>query len=117
GYGERTALNGVSIALEPGTLTAVIGPNGSGKTTLIRCLSRVLRPRQGTVFLGDKDIYYLSAQESARQISVVPQFEEHVFDFTVRDVVRMGRFAWGGAGEQAVAEAMRLAACDDLAAR
>jgi iron complex transport system ATP-binding protein len=116
-YGTRQVLHSVSFQLEPGTMTAVIGPNGSGKTTLMRCLSRTLRPVEGTVTVGGADIYQLSSREAAKRVAVVPQFEDHVFDFTVRDVVRMARYAWDDVDEGAVEEAVRVAALSELAER
>ncbi|MEM4409726.1 MAG: ATP-binding cassette domain-containing protein, partial [Candidatus Caldarchaeum sp.] len=93
------------------------------KTTLIRVLSRTLRPVQGRVWLGTKDIYCdYTPRESAQHIAVVPQFEDVVFAFTVREVVRMGRFPWAGtpfAERDFVAEeeALFRARCIELADR
>jgi iron complex transport system ATP-binding protein len=67
-------LKGVGIRIEPGQLTAVIGPNGSGKTALVRTLSRTLAPKSGAVILNGLNLYtQMSAKESALKISVVPQ--------------------------------------------
>ena len=115
-----------SLALMPGVFTGVIGPNGSGKSTLIRALSRALKPTQGAVLLEKMDLYgAYSARSAAQTIAVVPQDTAVSLDFTVRDIVRMGRahlpprlFASETpADEQIVTEALDAAGIEDLAAR
>ncbi|GFM95557.1 ABC transporter ATP-binding protein [Streptomyces fulvorobeus] len=68
-----------------------MGPNGSGKSTLLRCVYRALRPTAGTVRLGEEDVYAISARESARRLAALPQEAVSEFDFTVAEVVAMGR--------------------------
>jgi iron complex transport system ATP-binding protein len=91
GYREVDVLSDVSLRIGPGEFVALAGPNGSGKSTLIRALSRVLRPRGGRVLLDGRDVYGLTARESARAIAVLPQDTSMAFDFTVEEVVSMGR--------------------------
>jgi iron(III) transport system ATP-binding protein len=62
-YGKTQALAGVSLALEPGTLTAVLGPSGCGKTTLLRALGGFLRPDSGRILFGDTDVTKLPPQD------------------------------------------------------
>jgi branched-chain amino acid transport system ATP-binding protein len=62
-----SALNGVSLAVEPGELLGVIGPNGSGKSTLFNCVTGVLRPSGGRVRFKGKDITGLSADAVYRR--------------------------------------------------
>lgn len=86
------ALSEFSLGLCAGEFIGVIGPNGSGKSTLVRALSRTLRPSAGTVLIGEADLYAdLKARDAAQQIGVVPQDTSVTLDFTVREVVRMGR--------------------------
>lgn len=117
GYGKFEALHDVGFQLHPGELVALLGPNGSGKSTLIRCLSRTLRPWAGRVEVEWENLYELSSREAARLIAVVPQFEELVFDFTVREIVEMGRYAEGGGGSEAVTYALDATGLRDLANR
>lgn len=117
GYGEHEVLHNLELQLRPGEFVAVLGPNGSGKSTLVRCLSRTLRPRIGRVEVESEDLYSLSAREAARLIAVVPQFEDTVFDFTVREMVEMGRYAEGGNNTQAVFSALDATALTGLADR
>ncbi|HXP92134.1 MAG TPA: ABC transporter ATP-binding protein [Candidatus Binatia bacterium] len=56
GYGKIEVLHGVSLALEDGTLGAIVGANGAGKTTLLMTLSGLIAKRKGTVFLEGVDI-------------------------------------------------------------
>jgi len=85
-------LDGVSLAAETGHFHGVIGPNGSGKSTLLRCIYRALRPELGTIRLGVDDVWRdLSARQAALRRAVVAQDSTLDFDFTVTDVVAMGR--------------------------
>ncbi len=81
----------VSLAVEAGQVVGIIGPNGSGKTTLLRAVYRVLRPRLGRVVVGEDDLWELRPSEAARRIAVVVQEPRSDFEFTVREVVAMGR--------------------------
>lgn len=92
GGGEPIALDDVTVSLRPGELVVVIGPNGSGKSTLIRSLCRTLRPKGGAVLLDGLNLYdAISARAASLQIGVVPQETSIAFDFSVREVVGMGR--------------------------
>jgi len=90
-YGGAAVLDGLSLEVAEGELAAVIGPNGTGKTTLIRLASGALPPGAGSVRLGGRDLAAIPAAERARFVAVVPQESRPAFDFTVREVVRMGR--------------------------
>ena len=81
----------VSLEVDPGQVVGIIGPNGSGKTTLLRAVYRVLRPRLGRVVVGEDDLWELRPSETARRIAVVVQEPRSDFEFTVREVVAMGR--------------------------
>ncbi|MFJ6015840.1 ABC transporter ATP-binding protein [Streptomyces sp. NPDC092952] len=74
-----------------GQLVGLVGPNGSGKSTLLRCVYRALRPSAGTVRLDGEDLYAMSPRESARRLAALPQEAVSEFDFTVAEVVAMGR--------------------------
>jgi iron complex transport system ATP-binding protein len=90
-YGSFKVLESVRLKVESGTLVGILGPNGSGKTTLLRSVSRVLKPRRGTVLLNDLNVYEMKTVEVARQMAVVPQDTVMTFNFTVQDIVLMGR--------------------------
>ena len=85
-------LSEFSLELRAGEFVGIIGPNGSGKSTLVRALSRTLKPSLGSVQTGELDLYAdLKAREAAQRIGVVPQDTSVTLDFTVREVVHMGR--------------------------
>ena len=90
-YGSRPVLTDFSLGVSRGEFVCVVGPNGSGKSTLIKALSRSLRPVHGRVLLGGRDLSALGAKELARQMAVVAQETAIEFDFTVEEVVLMGR--------------------------
>jgi iron complex transport system ATP-binding protein len=92
-------VRGVSVALAEGGLVGILGPNGSGKTTLLKLLGGLLRPVDGRVRLDGQDIRELTRRALARRIAVVPQETRLAFDYSVLDVVLMGRYPHLGAFE------------------
>ena len=89
GYAERPVLERVSLAIEPGTLLAVVGPNGAGKSTLLKVMAGLLRPWTGRV-----EVLGHPPGQQARRVAYVPQAElvDWAFPVTVGDVVMMGRY-------------------------
>ncbi|WP_370191489.1 ABC transporter ATP-binding protein [Qipengyuania sp.] len=86
---ERLA--GVSLALTPGSITAICGPNGAGKSTLLEALAGLLPADEGSVSLGDTDLRSLPAKERARLLGYLPQAHEIAWDVPVRSLVELGR--------------------------
>jgi iron complex transport system ATP-binding protein len=84
-------LDNVSVNIERGSLTGLLGPNGCGKTTLLKLLSGVLRPEHGTVSLNGISLTGRSRRDIARHLAVVPQETHPAFDYTVMEMVLMGR--------------------------
>ncbi|MGY0021105.1 ABC transporter ATP-binding protein [Streptomyces sp. YJ-C3] len=87
----------VTLRAGSGQFVGLVGPNGSGKSTLLRCVYRALRPTVGMVRLDGEDLLSLSARESARRLAALPQEAVAEFDFTVAEVVAMGRLPHQGA--------------------
>jgi iron complex transport system ATP-binding protein len=107
-------LHDVSLAVERGSIVGLLGPNGSGKTTLLRIVAGILPPLSGRVLIGGQPIEQLARRELARRVAVVPQETHSPFDFSVMDMVLMGRyphlgpFELEGAADQDIArEALR----------
>lgn len=84
-------VDGIDLKVEPGEMVGIIGPNGSGKSTLLRTIYRALKPTGGVVHLGDEDVWRISSKESAKRTAVVTQETPSDFDFSVLEVVFMGR--------------------------
>ena len=66
-FGGVSAMNGVSLNFDQGSLTAIIGPNGAGKTTFFNLVTGAFRPDSGRILLGDEDIAGLSAPQIVRR--------------------------------------------------
>ena len=90
-YGAKKILETISLHVEKGEILGIIGPNGAGKTTLIKAMSRIVAPENGEIHLNDRNLDSFSFRELAQKIAVVPQGFSISFDYTVRDVVMMGR--------------------------
>ena len=90
-YRETRIFEGFDLVVQEGEMTAVLGPNGTGKTTLLRLAAGTLRPSSGAIWLFGAQITGMPPRERARIVAVVPQESHLLFDFTVREVVLMGR--------------------------
>lgn len=105
-YGTQTVLHGVNLEQRVGRVLGLVGPNGSGKSTLIRNLSGGLKPVEGRVTIGGKDLGSYSAQELAREVSTVIQERDSEPGLTVAQMVMLGRtphlgmFARPGASDE-----------------
>ncbi|WP_313583557.1 ABC transporter ATP-binding protein [Lacrimispora sp.] len=81
----------ISMKVDDKQFVGIIGPNGCGKSTLLKSIYKVIKPQKGIVFLGDKDVLKSSARSISKDMGVVGQFNDLSFDFTVREMVMMGR--------------------------
>lgn len=97
---DTPAVDGVTIEVRRGLVTAVTGPNGSGKSTLVRALLQRVPLAGGRILLGGTSVAAMPRRSVARQVAVVPQREEPAFPLTVREYVALGRYpytsAWRG---------------------
>jgi iron complex transport system ATP-binding protein len=91
-YGLAPVLRGVSLDVPDGGYVGILGPNGSGKTTLLKVLACTLRPARGTLTIDGLDVSRASRADLARRMAVVPQETQLAFDYTVLEVVLMGRY-------------------------
>jgi len=90
-YGDRLAIDDVSLAVRAGELLGVLGPNGSGKSTLLRLMAGGLSPARGEVRLDGRSLGSYRRTEVARRIAATAQENAIEFPFTVAEVVLMGR--------------------------
>lgn len=89
--GGNDILKGVSITAKQEDFVGIIGPNGSGKSTLLKCIYRVLKPTDGAVYLDGTSLTNYTYRETAKKMAILQQHNYYNFDFSVRDVVLMGR--------------------------
>ncbi|MEV6552417.1 ABC transporter ATP-binding protein [Streptomyces sp. NPDC051597] len=81
----------IRLTVDSGAFVGLVGPNGSGKSTLLRCVYRGLRPAGGAVRLDGDDLHTMDPRAVARVLAALPQESAAQFDFTVAEVVAMGR--------------------------
>ncbi len=96
GYGPRLVVEGLSLELLEGHITALVGPNGSGKSTLLKTLARLLQPSSGAVYLNGKAISRMATSAVAQEIAVLPQGPVAPAGVTVGELVEQGRYPHAG---------------------
>lgn len=87
----KTLLADVTFDLKSGELLAVLGPNGAGKSTLLKCLAGQQRPSTGKITVADSDLLQMPAREVAKWRGVLPQSSRIPFEFSVIEIVLLGR--------------------------
>jgi branched-chain amino acid transport system ATP-binding protein len=108
-YGPVRAVDGVSLTVAPGSVTAVLGANGAGKTSLLRAISGLLRPRAGKVELAGDDITQAPVEEIVRRgLGHVPEGRGVIAELTVEENLRLGGLWRGRAGAAPLAEIFDL---------
>ena len=106
---KKEIVKQASLRVREGEFVGLLGPNGSGKTTLLKSIYRVLKPSHGVVLIDGDDISALSHRETARRMGVVSQFNNLNFDFTVEEMVLMGRAPHKKAFDRDTEEDYRIA--------
>ena len=124
GYRDRAVLHDLSLAIETGRFTAIIGPNACGKSTLLRSLARVSPVQHGSVLLDGAAIASYRTRDVAKRLGLLPQTSFAPEGITVRDLVARGRYPHqaflrntDAADSCAIAAAMDSAGIADLADR
>ncbi|MET8707709.1 ABC transporter ATP-binding protein [Streptomyces californicus] len=124
GYGDRTVVDSLDLAVPPGRITVIVGANACGKSTLLRSMSRLLAPRKGRVVLDGKEVHRLPAKELARTLGLLPQSPVAPEGITVSDLVGRGRHPhqsvfsrWNEKDDAAVAAALEATHTEPLAER
>jgi len=123
-YDRDPVVADLSLRIEAGRITALVGANASGKSTLLRGLARLLRPARGVVYLDGRAITRMSTREVARRMAVLPQGPEVPEGVTVRELAAQGRYPhqgllrqWSREDEAAVERALAATGTAELAER
>ena len=121
-YNSHPVLQDVNLQLEKGDIMGIVGPNGSGKSTLIKCLDRILKPQEGSIFLDSQELAGMKVNDIAQKMGYVPQGENCKFPVTVFDTVLMGRkpyLNWTPSSQdlEKVSEIIKVLNLEELAMR
>lgn len=91
-YEEKLIVKGLDVCIPKGKITTIIGPNGCGKSTLLKAVGRILKPKDGIVYLNGEDIHNLTTREIAQKMAILPQSPQAPSGLTVGELVAYGRF-------------------------
>lgn len=97
---ERLVVKDISLDIEKQSFITILGPNGSGKSTLLKAISKLIKPSRGNIEVLSKDIFSINHNQLAKNMAVVHQENKIDFDFTVKDIVFMGRSPYLGRFEK-----------------
>ncbi|MGL5206065.1 MAG: ABC transporter ATP-binding protein [Acidaminococcaceae bacterium] len=89
---DKTILQGITLDIPKGKVTAIIGPNGCGKSTTLKALARIIPCISGNITYDGKDIKVFSHKEFAKRLAILTQSPQSPPDLTVKDLVELGRF-------------------------
>lgn len=90
--GDQSILSGIDLEIKNNSWVGLIGSNGCGKSTLLKNIYRQFKPAGGAVYIDGDNVQGIGSREAARRMAVLAQENSQEFDFTVRDVVAMGRY-------------------------
>lgn len=91
-YEDKLIVDGLNMNIPKGKITIIIGPNGCGKSTVLKTIGRILKPKEGLVYLNGDDIRNLSTKEVAQKMAILPQSPQAQGGLTVGELVSYGRF-------------------------
>lgn len=96
GYGNGDIIKNISFSLNKGEFLSVLGRNGSGKSTMIKAIQGLLRDISGKILVDGKEMLSYKPRELAQKMAYVPQLFEVSFEFTVEEIILMGRYVHQG---------------------
>lgn len=91
-YDEALIVKALDMNIPHGKITSIIGPNGCGKSTVLKAVGRILKPKNGLIYLNGEDIHNLSTRAIAQAMAVLPQTPTAPSGLTVEELVAYGRF-------------------------
>jgi len=94
GYNKHEVVSGLSFSLSDGKALCILGPNGIGKTTIFKTILGLIRPISGEVIINGKEVNQYTDNSRAKLIAYVPQARNYSYQFSVKDVVMMGRASY-----------------------
>jgi len=92
GYQENIIVDQLNLSIPEGEITALVGANGSGKSTILKTLSRLMKPKSGTVYLDGRAIHEQKTRDLAKELAILPQNPTAPEGLTVLELVTYGRF-------------------------
>ncbi|MEO0397720.1 MAG: ABC transporter ATP-binding protein [Cyanobacteria bacterium P01_A01_bin.137] len=123
-YDGKPIIEGLDLAIPAGKITVLVGPNGCGKSTLLKGLGRLLKPKQGIVYLDSTSIFKLPTKAVAQQLGLLPQGPTAPEGLTVRELVAQGRYPyqnwlqqWSEEDEKEVEAALIITELQEFAER
>jgi len=93
-YNENLTLKNLSFEIEKNSFVSILGPNGAGKSTLVNLISKVMPIEAGEIVIEGKNIRDLNHIEIAKKVAVVPQYTSLGFNFSVYEIILMGRYPY-----------------------
>ena len=91
---KKEILRDISFEIPKGSFVGIIGPNGSGKSTILKNIYRLYKPNSGSIILDNKNLSDMKDKDCAKEIAVLAQETNSQFDFTVEQIVKMGRYPY-----------------------
>lgn len=92
GYEQICVFEGLNLAIEEGKVTTIIGPNGCGKSTLLKTIGRILKKKQGSVYLQEQNMQDLSTKDIAKRLAILSQTPVAPGQLKVEELIAYGRY-------------------------
>ncbi|MEB1806422.1 MAG: ABC transporter ATP-binding protein [Bacillaceae bacterium] len=120
-YDEKVILSELNVTIPKNKITVLVGSNGCGKSTLLRTVSRLLKPKEGTIFLDQKEIHRMQPKKLAQHLAILPQSSIAPEGLTVFQLVKQGRYpyqnwlsSWSKKDERIVEQALTVTGLNDF---
>lgn len=91
GYGNKISIKNISLRFNKGNVYAILGPNGSGKSTLLKTIDKIIKPKEGVIYIKKEDVQNLSRKKLAKNIAYLPQKNSTSASSTVFETILLGR--------------------------